>query len=157
MLKCVKCGTSDDLVQYKYTKYSYVRSGAKKVIPGQETVEMSESKIVPTCSKCFNKFTEWDSKNSKVRKSKKIAFFSFLLTAILILSAIVSQEFWPIAVIFGVITCSLIAYRIIYEKKNSELDYNPHKYLMFGMNNTFLIKPENSNQWIDYEIWVTMS
>lgn len=151
MSKCVRCGTGDDLVQYTFTRYSYVRSGRKKVIPGQETVEIKEEEIVPACSKCSNEFKQWDLKNGKVRNSKKIAFILYLLTILTIITSIGSPEFWPIAVIFGVITCFLVAYRVKFTKKSNELDYNPHKYMMFGMNNKFLIKPENYNQWIDYD------
>lgn len=151
MSKCVKCSNSDGLVQYTFTMYSYAPSSRKKVIPGQETVETREEKIVLACSKCSNEFKQWDSKNNKVRNSKKIAFILYLLTILAIITSIGSPEFWFIAVIFGVITCLLIAYRIKFTKKNNELDYNPHKYMMFGMNNKFLVKPENSNQWIDYD------
>jgi len=45
----------DDLVKYKFTEFIKVRNMAKKVISGQETVEIRKYKIVPTCSKCFTK------------------------------------------------------------------------------------------------------
>ncbi|MHA1376067.1 MAG: hypothetical protein ACTSR7_17455 [Promethearchaeota archaeon] len=154
MLKCVKCGSSDDLVQYKFIDYFYVRSGRKKVIPGQETVEMSQEKIVPTCSECFDEFKEWDSKNSKVRNSRTIMFIFYLLAILAILTAIGSPQFWPFAIIFCVITCFLMNYRIKFSKKINALDSNPHNYLMFG-NNKFFIKPEYSNQWIDYDMYMS--
>ncbi len=171
-LKCVKCGSREDLTQYRYNQ-RYLESRTHKHKTTTKTFGY-ESELVVTCSKCKDEFIKYAPEKREISwPGFYCIFFAFLilltwyifmlLTALIIslakgrLERLLKHGVPGIAML---VLCVLIWIGIVYYilvRKKVFISYfmsnNPKKYFQFWVGK-LEVRPKGAKKWIKYNVWI---
>jgi len=143
-LKCIKCGSKENL---KTTKYSWRLKGQNQTILGSIKENDENASIVPLCLKCSLGFEIWANNVSR-RKTFQI------IAVILILSSLIF--FFTINYFYVFIALIFIAILLI-KKGNKYInfpEFNTDEYIRNDLNRGIIFRPDNSSHWISHKDWL---
>ncbi|TFF88936.1 MAG: hypothetical protein EU549_02105 [Promethearchaeota archaeon] len=148
-LKCVRCGSRDDLEYYHLKKNLEV----KKSLLYPE-YKYSPSFKFPICSKCADNFINW-------KVSKKIltiiSYMWFFVSFYTFLAIRLNIKLWILIYLFSILILIGLYIALIKSK------YNPNSWMDIRgyyskVHNKFIlteyVKSKNSKEWIEYDEWL---
>lgn len=159
MLKCIRCGSIENLKPYKHKEK--VASGYKRYGRSSTTEIMTWTQEFPVCTKCFKKFKKWNITSSIYKGILTLTFIPFWILVTIFL-------FFPKAffgdapdnlilidtILFSPFICLLMIFGILFIKhKKSE---NKPSYFMRTKFGWPRIKPENSEKWYPFNQWAEL-
>lgn len=148
MLKCVRCGSIEDLKPYAFSGSNL--AGSKKIARGFYTQTYKIFvKELPVCGVCLEKFKRWDKKYGY---GLCLVFLSLIIMSIGTVGAVFLRSLlWAIVlVIIGFIVMILAGWVI-----NKDSEDKSRRYVSISWGEV-KVRPENVNEWIPLQLWAEM-
>ncbi|MBA7544740.1 hypothetical protein ES705_37101 [subsurface metagenome] len=143
-LKCIKCGTKENL---KKKKYTWRLKGQHKVILGKMKENDKNASIIPLCQKCSPSFENWSNKVSRRKTFQIIAVVLFLSSLIFFFS----NDYFVVFIGIVIIASVLIKTGNKYIKFP---EFNTDQYVQNDLYSGIIFRPENSSNWISHKEWL---
>jgi hypothetical protein len=143
-LKCIKCGTKENL---KKNRYTWRLKGQHKVILGKMKENDKNASIIPLCQKCSPSFENWANKVSR-RKTFQIIAVVLIFSSLIFL---ISNYYFVVFIGIIIIASVLIIAGNNYIKFP---EFNTDQYVQIDLYYGIIFRPENSSNWVSHKEWL---
>ena len=161
MLKCIRCGSIENLKSYKHKEKKKAPLGARRTLIKTWTGEF------PVCQECFKKFKKWKRTRDIYKGILASIFIPFWLLIIIFLFIIVIESTaddpdYRSLILIGIILASSFIFSLIFvgflSKKHKESTNSISNFIQFPMmgSGMDMIKPENSDKWYLFNQWADL-
>ncbi len=151
-LQCVKCGSRENLFPFKYSREKYVFTFSTKY-----DLYRHEQIFVPTCSKCYNAFSEWKKEKERKNQAFMRVFYGLsCLVLIISLGLLFLMGIYGLFFVFIVPLVFILIFGLIEFLRNkhfNSLESSPTHNIKIKKGDVY-IRPLDSLDWIAYNNWI---
>jgi hypothetical protein len=149
ILKCLCCGTYNNLVPYPIYKLLYKKFNFKTLIARQYK---NKNILIPVCLRCSIEFQRWKNFRSYyIRRLLEIASYMIILGGLILLYL---SNLIILAFLFGVLIVSLVYYGWKDFQRLNRMEYNPVNFIQITGEDQIKFKSHKLQKFVDHEEWL---